>query len=114
MAEAVLANQVCSAEEMVAQISRLRDIAAQDNITVAFVRSGTRWRIPPHHGFTLIDEHTVTVDLYSNGLIADDPAIGRFYRQVFDSLADQSTTEIEPILRLHRDRYLDLARTAEA
>jgi transcriptional regulator with XRE-family HTH domain len=111
MAEGVLANQVCSPEEMVAQIRRLLEVAAQDNITVAFVPSATRWRVPPHHGFTLIDEDTVTVDLYSNGLTAEDSANGRFYRQVFDSLAAQSATEIEPILERYLEHYLDLARS---
>lgn len=113
MAETALANQICPAEGMMAQIQRLREVAAQTNVSIALIPSHTCWRIPPTHGFTLIDEATVTVDLYSNGLTTDDPANGRFYRQVFDSLAEQSTTEIDPILDRHLDRYLDRLKSQE-
>jgi transcriptional regulator with XRE-family HTH domain len=114
VAEMALGIQVCAAEDMAAQIRRLRDISRQTNVSIAIIPTGIRWPVPPQHGFTLLDDNTVTVDLFSNGLTAEDAANGRFYRDVFDSLAGQAVQEIDPIVDRYLKQYLDQSRAAHA
>lgn len=110
MAETVLSNRIGPPEEMPAQLRRLRDVARQENVSIAIIPADTWWRIPPIHGFLLLDEHTVTVDLFNNGFTSRRAADARFYRQVFDSLEQQAVTEIDPILDRYLELYLDLSR----
>lgn len=109
IAEGVLGNQICAAEDMAAQIRRLREVSRQANVSIAIVAAETWWRVPPIHGFTLLGDDTVTVDLFSNGLTAEDASNGRFYRDVFNFLNEQAVPEIDSILDKYLKRYLDLS-----
>jgi len=110
MAETVLSNRIAAPEEMPAQIGRLRDVAKQGNVTIAMIPADRRWEIPPIHGFLLLDDHTVTVDLFNNGFTSHSPADARFYRDVFDSFQRLATTDIDEMLDRYLALYLDLAR----
>ena len=79
-------------------------------MTVSIIPAGRFWTVPPIHGFTLLDGRIVTVDLFSNGLTADDEANGRFYRDVFDALRKLSVDDVGDMLDGYIDRYLDEAR----
>jgi transcriptional regulator with XRE-family HTH domain len=110
MTEAVLSNRVCRPIDMLAQIERLREVAAQDNVTVGIIPADVTWPIPPYHGFELLDDTVVTVDLFSTTLMSRDRMDIAFYQQVFDDLEDLGSAEIDPILDRYLEIYLDLSR----
>jgi transcriptional regulator with XRE-family HTH domain len=110
MAESVLSNRLCRPADMVAQIERLRDVARQDNVTLRLIPADNEWAIPPYHGFELMDDRCVLVDLFNTSLMSRGRADVGLYRRVFDALEEQGTTEIDPILDRYLDHYLDLLR----
>ncbi|GAA1036362.1 helix-turn-helix transcriptional regulator [Virgisporangium ochraceum] len=110
LSETALGNRICPSDEMPSQIHRLRQVARQDNVSLAIIPADALWRVPPMHGFQLFDEKTVTVDLFNTGLESHGRADARMYRQVFDWLADQAVHDIDPILDRYLDRYVDLLR----
>ncbi|GGK85359.1 helix-turn-helix domain-containing protein [Mangrovihabitans endophyticus] len=110
MTEAVLSNRVCPPQEMLAQLLRLREAAAQENVTIGIVAADAPLSTPPFHGFELLDDRLVNVDLFTSGLISQGRTQAHLYRQVFDSLAAAATTEIEPVLDRYEALYLRLAQ----
>ena len=110
MSEAALANRFGRAEDMPAQIQRLRDLAQQDNVTVRIITVETRLTIPPYHGFELLDDRVVVVDVFNTSLTARGRLDVELYRQVFDALDAAATDDIDPILDRYLDLYLDLSR----
>ena len=110
MTETVLGNRLCPPHDMVAQIERLREAATRPNITLRIIPADTGWPMPPYHGFELMDERRVLVDLFDTTLMARRQPMVRAYRQIFDTLRAGSTTDIDPILDHYADRYLDLSR----
>ncbi len=114
MSEAVLDNRLCRPHEMVAQIERLREAAAEENTSLRIIPAGARWSIPPYHGFELMDDRCILVDLFSGSLMSRERGAIRMYRQVFDALEQQGTQDIDPILDRYLDLYLDLTRRPRA
>ncbi|GAA2538694.1 helix-turn-helix transcriptional regulator [Winogradskya consettensis] len=112
MAEASLANMVCPPEVMPAQITRIREVAHQDNVMLGIIPFHQRWRIVPSHGFELFDAHTVEIDLVNTGMTTQGKTDTQLYGRVFDALEEQATTDIDPILDRYMDLYLDLSRPA--
>jgi transcriptional regulator with XRE-family HTH domain len=110
MSETVLGNRVCRPTEMLAQLDRIQEVAAQRNVTVGIIPADARLRIPAFHGFELIDDKRVMVDLVKTTLQAHDRAEVRLYRRYFDVLAEQATTDIAPILGRYFDAYFDQSR----
>lgn len=110
MAETVLMNRICAPEEMPAQIRRLRDVARQPNVSMSIIPVDASWTIPPIHGFLLLDDTTVSVDLFNTGITSGGKADARIYRQVFESYERLAATDIEPILDKYLHLYLDLAQ----
>jgi len=110
MTETVLSNRLCPPEDMLAQIRRLREVARQENVSIGIVPAETSWPTPPFHGFLLLDDHTVSIDLFNTGITSRGKADVRVYQQVFDGFEARAVTEIDPILDKHQEIYLDLAR----
>jgi transcriptional regulator with XRE-family HTH domain len=110
MSETVLTNRLCRPHDMVAQIERLREAAAQRNVTLRVIPADTRWPMPPLHGFEVMDDRRVLVDLFNTTLMSRARSVVRTYRGIFDSLKARSTTDVEPILDRYADVYLDLSR----
>ena len=110
MAETVMGNNLCRPHDMVAQIERLREAAGQPNVSLRIIPADARWPMPPYHGFELMDERHVLVDLFNATLMSGVQSVVRSFRGIFDSLKALSTTAIEPILDRYADRYLDLSR----
>ena len=110
MAETVLMNQICPPAVMEAQIDWLRKMSARNNVTVAFVPVDTEWKAVPLHGFALLDEAAVEVDVSTTGLTSFGGAEVRAYRRIFDSFVEQAVTEIDSILDRHTEHYLDLSQ----
>jgi len=104
MAETVLRNRVCPPAEMLAQIDRLRELAARENVTIQIVPEEALWELPPQHGFFLLDDRLVVVDLYNTGLTSRGRLDAQRYRTVFETFERAATSDIGPIL----DKYVDL------
>jgi transcriptional regulator with XRE-family HTH domain len=109
MAESVLTNRICSPIDMVAQIHHLLDMSKRANITIGLVQTDQEWTVPPLHGFVILDETTVMIDLLNTGIESEEKADARTYRAIFEMYEAQATTDIEPILRKYLEQYLDLS-----
>lgn len=114
MAESVLNNRLCRPADMLAQLDRIREVAREDNVTVTIVPADAPWPIPPYHGFELLDDRSVLVDLFNTTLVSRGRADVRLYREVFDAVERSGTTDIDPILDRYFDLYLDLSRQRRA
>jgi transcriptional regulator with XRE-family HTH domain len=110
ISEAALRHRLCRPEDMPAQIERLREVAGQQNVSLGILMMDTQWRVPPTHGFELLDDRCVLIDLYNTGLVWRARWDTALYRRLFDALEEQATTDIDPILDRYLDMYLDLAR----
>jgi hypothetical protein len=95
---------------MTGQITRIREVARQENVTVSIVRADQELPFPPFHGFELLDDRCVFVDIFNTSLISRGQRDTDLYRHVFDRWEQASTTDIEPILDRYLNLYLDLAR----
>jgi transcriptional regulator with XRE-family HTH domain len=107
MTEAVLSNRYCSAEDMLAQIRRIEQIAKRPNVTISIIPNDlSNWTVPPFHGFSILDDKYVFVDLYDTGLSKHDESDDGFYGAVFAAMKAQAIADIYPILRKYRDFYV--------
>jgi hypothetical protein len=106
----VLNNRLGRPEDMPAQIHRLSELAKQENVTLRIIPSGAELPIPPYHGFELLDDRCVIVDVFNTLLTTQGQADTALYRLVFDRLEASATDEIQPILDRYLDVYLDLSR----
>jgi transcriptional regulator with XRE-family HTH domain len=102
--EAVLRNQFCSADDMLGQIRRLRELNTDyDNVSIRIVPEQAELAIPALHGFQLFDDRQVLVDLFNTGLSSQGRADIRLYLDVFEVFEAASVPDIDPILdRYHR------------
>lgn len=111
MPETLLESPLVDAVRMSDQLARIGEVARQENVTIGLIPIGTRLPYPPYHGFTLLDDDRVVVDLFNTVIISDGPADLRLYREVFEAFASVSTTDIEPVLDRYLRGYLERARS---
>jgi hypothetical protein len=76
------------------------------NVSVLVVLDGAPNALPLLHGFTLIDDQLVIVDLYNTGLISRRPRDVGSYRRAFGALEEQAI-DIRPTLDRYEDQYKD-------
>ncbi|GLY07737.1 MULTISPECIES: helix-turn-helix transcriptional regulator [Actinoplanes] len=114
MAEAVLTNQVCEPADMLAQIERLRKLAELPNIDIRFVPQDAVWSVAPFHGFELMGDRQVFVDLFNTSLVSRGRRTVRHYQRVFESFESVAETDIGPVLDAHQKRYLRILQEAVA
>ena len=107
--ETLLHNLLVGPEEMLGQLGRLRKVAEQDNVTLSMIPQDVRWPFPPFHGFSLLDNRAVIIDLFNTIVVTRGQSDVRLYRQVFDALEGNATHDIAPILDRCRRQYLKLA-----
>jgi hypothetical protein len=105
MSEAALSNRICPPEEMPAQILRIREVAAQPNVTISIIPADAHWSIPPYHGFSILDDRHLFVDLYETGLSKHDQSDADLYGAVFDAMKVLAVQDVEPILERYRRQY---------
>jgi transcriptional regulator with XRE-family HTH domain len=110
MTETVLNNRVCRPSDMLAQIDRLREVSQQENVTLSIIPSDADLSIPTYHGFELLDDRCVMVDLYNTTIVSRGRADTSIYRQVFDNLQSVGTTDIGGLLDKYFELYLELSR----
>jgi len=109
MGESALSSQVAEPIHMLAQVERLREIAGQDNASLKIIPADAALPLPLIHGFELLDDSCVVVDIFNTAMMSrghDDIAS---YRRVFDTLEGIATAEVAPLLEKYRRRYRDLA-----
>lgn len=104
--ETVLHGLLSQGVDMTAQLTRIRDVARQDNIDLRIVTDETRWPFPPTNGFSLLDDRHVIIDLFNTIVVARRRSDVRLYRQVFDALSEVATADIEPTVQKYRRLYL--------
>jgi transcriptional regulator with XRE-family HTH domain len=114
MAEAVLSNRFGRPEDMPAQIHRLRELAAQGNITLRIIPSDAELDIPPYHGFELLDDRCVIVDVFNTPITTRGQSDTALYRRLFDMFDSKATDDIEPILDRYLNFYLDQSRPGQS
>jgi transcriptional regulator with XRE-family HTH domain len=108
--EGALRDPICPPAQMLAQIQHLRAIAARyPNVSIAAIPDGVGMAIPPMHGFTLLDDKMVEIDVYHTGLFSRGRKDVEVYRQIFD-LFRGDAREIGPVLDKYEALYLDQLR----
>jgi transcriptional regulator with XRE-family HTH domain len=104
--EAALKRRVYPPVELLAQISLLRDIIARHpNVTIRIVPDDAPVAIPLLHGFTIVDDDLVVVDIYNTGLISRSRSDIESYLYTF-GLLDEHATAIEPLLDHYESIYI--------
>jgi hypothetical protein len=61
--------------------------------------------IPPLHGFTVLDDHMVIIDLYNTGLLSRGRRDVEIYQRIFEMNRD-SAVPVEPLLDEYQARYV--------
>ncbi|MEU4419768.1 helix-turn-helix transcriptional regulator [Actinoplanes sp. NPDC024001] len=102
--ESALSNRLSTPEDQLAQIKRIRAIAAQPNVWLGIIPADAVLGEAPLVGFELLDDEWLMIDLVSASTTSRSRADIRIYRQYFDSIAVNAVTDIDPIL----DKYADL------
>jgi transcriptional regulator with XRE-family HTH domain len=110
MPQTMLISQLAPADEMPAQLSRIREVARQHNVTVSLVPDGAQWPVPPLHGFTILDDEHVVIDTLTSNVVLTDRSEIRRYRQYFASFEEIASTDIDPVLDRFRRIYLQRAQ----
>ncbi|MFG1992212.1 helix-turn-helix domain-containing protein [Actinoplanes sp. NPDC048988] len=106
MTETALGNQVCGPADMLAQIGRLREVSTLSNVDVRIIPQDANLPLPPAHGFELMGDKVVFVDLFNTSLLSRDRRTVRHYQQVFDTLDSVATSEISTLLDKYQSRYV--------
>lgn len=109
LAEAVLSNSSFPPVEMLAQLHHLRDVATRPNVNVRVVPGDAPAGVPLIHGFTLIDDSLLVVELFNTALVSRSRRDAETYRHVF-KLVEERAVDIGPLLDNHTSRYLDRLR----
>jgi transcriptional regulator with XRE-family HTH domain len=110
MTESALQHLVCPPVDMAAQIERLREVGAQDNVTLALLPTRVQLAYPPVHPFSLFDDRLVLVDLINTFLTTRGRADLALFAAVFRELEAQATTDVVPVLDRYQRHHLDLSR----
>jgi transcriptional regulator with XRE-family HTH domain len=115
MGEGALRSRLASAAEMIVQIDRLRRLGQAENVRIQFIAGDAVLPFPLLHGFELLDDACVIVDVFNTGLVGRGARDLITYRRIFDQLEAVATTDPEPMLRKYRDVYLrELTRDDES
>jgi Domain of unknown function (DUF5753) len=109
MTESVLRNRVCRPTHMAAQVDRLREVAAQPNVTFKVVPFDAQLLIAPYHGFEVMDDRCVSIDLFNTSLMSGARIAVESYRRVYDALERCATADVGTLLDRYARRYAELS-----
>lgn len=104
--EQVLRNLVCTPADMIAQIDRMRAVAAYPNVQLRVIPDDAQLPVPPFHGFYLADNRVVTVDLFNASMKSSGRKTVHTYRRVFDALERAGLTDPDELLVGYQERYV--------
>lgn len=108
--ESVLRNEICAPAEMLAQLSRIREVSARPNVSVGVVPDGVRFPLPPMHGFVLFDDSMVILDAFNTGILSRGGKDVATYRRVFE-IFEQLAVPPEPFLDRYETHFLQRFRS---
>lgn len=108
MGESALSSRVAEPIHMLGQIERLRELAGQPNILLKLVPADAVLPFPLIHGFELLDDYCVAVDVFNTSMLSRGREDVQAYRRVFDRVEESATDDVEPLLDKYRRRYRDL------
>lgn len=103
--EQVLRNLVCKPADMIAQIDRMREVAAYPNVRLRVVTDDAQLPVAPFHGFYVADSRVVTVDLFNASMKSAGRKTVHAYRRVFDALERVGLTAADKLLDHYQARY---------
>jgi transcriptional regulator with XRE-family HTH domain len=103
--EQVLRNLVCKPADMIAQIDRMREVAAYPNVRLRVVTDDAQLPVPPFHGFYIADSRVVTVDLFNASMKSSGRKAVHAYRRIFDALERVGLTAADKLLDHYQARY---------
>ncbi len=109
MMEAAFSNLICSSEEMVAQIRRVREVAKLDHVNIGIVPADAKLGVAPYHGFAMMDDRLVMVDLFNTAISSSGRSDVATYRRVFDEFESEAVADINPILDRYQRIYAELS-----
>ncbi|GIE80740.1 hypothetical protein Aph02nite_66900 [Actinoplanes philippinensis] len=110
MGEAALKRGSRPPVEMLAQISHLREVDAHHpNVSLKVIPDDAPTVIPLLHGFTVIDDVLVVVDLYNTGLLSRSDRDVTSYRRTFD-LLDGHAVPVAPFLDRYQATYIEMLK----
>ncbi|MCY1142038.1 helix-turn-helix transcriptional regulator [Actinoplanes sp. Pm04-4] len=113
LTESSLSNQMCPPAEMLAQIARIREVARQPNVSIRIVPEAATWPFPPLHGFELMGDRHVMVDLMNGSIVSrGSRRTIRQYERVFEAIELIAVSEIDAILDKHQKNYVELLAAA--
>jgi transcriptional regulator with XRE-family HTH domain len=84
--EDVLRRRVAPAGTLAVQMDRLSQLATLPNAQLAVVPTDRELPVPPLHGFTILDDWLVTVELETGAVDVSSPTDIAYYRRIFDRL----------------------------
>jgi len=90
---------------MASQLRKMREAIRRPNVTLLVIESGRDLPYPAMHGFQLFDDSRVLVETVTTVFKSTAPADLRLYATLFDAYAEKATTDVEPILARHEERW---------
>ncbi|MFI6076282.1 helix-turn-helix domain-containing protein [Actinoplanes sp. NPDC051343] len=107
--ESALRNEVCDPAEMLAQMGRLREATARPNVDIGVIPDGVPLALAPMHGFMVVDDSLLIVDVFNTGLLSRSRTDIASYRRIFDIFAGQAGPP-ESLLDKYESYYIDRLR----
>ncbi|BFU45437.1 helix-turn-helix domain-containing protein [Krasilnikovia sp. MM14-A1004] len=104
--EQVLRNRVCRPADMIAQIERMRELAARPNVYLLIIPDHAPLPLAPFHGFYVADNRWVSVDLFNTSVMSKGHRTVRIYRRAFDALERVALTDAVDLLDHYQARYV--------
>ncbi|MGH4017945.1 MAG: helix-turn-helix domain-containing protein [Pseudonocardiaceae bacterium] len=87
LTEAALRLRLCSPEVMLGQLDRLVTLSALPNVKLGIIGFETQYVVAPWHGFWLLENDLVMIEIFSAELNLAQPQEIELYSGIFDSLA---------------------------
>jgi transcriptional regulator with XRE-family HTH domain len=103
--EQVLRNRVCDPAAMIAQIGRLREVAAFPNVHLRIIEDGAELPIAPYHGFYVADDKWVSVDLFNVSVMSKGRRTVHTFRRVFAALESVASANTDDLLNRYQAAY---------
>jgi transcriptional regulator with XRE-family HTH domain len=103
-------DHVLTPAYMLAQVDRIDFASRLPNVTVCILPRGSKPRLPPNGGFTVLDDDLVLVEAGHNAFDLREQEDLDFYRNLFDHYLENSVSDLEPILTRYKAIYAEAAR----
>ena len=107
--ESVLGNRFATPGVMLAQVDRIEQAAALENVTIRIVRNTTELPYAPVYGINLLDEDVVITEAFE-ATVSHDPRTIGIYTNFFETYFELAEDHLSPILEHYKTIYADLAR----